>query len=47
MAPIWDGDTTDVEDIIKFEAILENIHTWATRFLKPLLSTYIDEWRYS
>ncbi|KFA80119.1 hypothetical protein S40288_04653 [Stachybotrys chartarum IBT 40288] len=47
MASIWDGDVTDIEDIIKFEAILENIHTWATRFLKPALSNYIDEWRYT
>lgn len=46
MDPIWEGDITKVSDCIKFEYILENIHTWATRSLKPLLSSYIDQWRH-
>ncbi|KAK8140039.1 hypothetical protein PG984_000105 [Apiospora sp. TS-2023a] len=45
MDPIWEGDITKVSDCIKFEYILENVHTWATRSLKPLLSSYIDQWR--
>lgn len=31
-------------DIIKLEAILENLHTWAMRELRPWISTYIDQW---
>lgn len=46
MDPIWEGDMTKVSDCIKFEYILENVHTWATRSLKPLLSSYIDQWRH-
>ncbi|EXK82051.1 hypothetical protein FOQG_13567 [Fusarium oxysporum f. sp. raphani 54005] len=47
MRCIWDGDMTEPEDIIKFRLILENIHTWATRVFKPLITTYIDQWRFA
>ena len=33
-------------DIVQLQAILENIHTWAMRVLRPWISTYIDQWRY-
>src|SRR6478736_7254737 len=46
MRCIWDGDMTEPEDIVKFRLILENIHTWATRVFKPLITTYIDQWRF-
>lgn len=36
---------TVVLDISKFRAILENLHTWAMRVLRPWISTYIDQWR--
>lgn len=45
MIPIWHGDMTKVLDIWKFEAILENVHIWATRTLRPLLSTYVMQWK--
>lgn len=31
-------------DIIKLEAILENLHTWVMRELRPLISSYISQW---
>ncbi|KAK6067892.1 hypothetical protein SCUP234_11365 [Seiridium cupressi] len=36
---------TNVSNILRFESILDNVHTWATRTLKPLLSPYIAQWR--
>ena len=45
MKAIWQGDMTKLEDIVKFQLILENTHTWAMRVLKPLLSSYIEQWR--
>ncbi|KAF4448397.1 hypothetical protein F53441_8205 [Fusarium austroafricanum] len=47
MQCIWDGDMTEPDDIIEFRLILENIHTWATRVFKPLITTYIDQWRFA
>ncbi|CAF3541645.1 unnamed protein product [Fusarium graminearum] len=46
MQCIWDGDMTEPHDVVKFRLILENIHTWATRVFKPLITTYIDQWRF-
>ncbi|KAK9416275.1 hypothetical protein SUNI508_01692 [Seiridium unicorne] len=46
MSPIWEGRMTRVLDCLKLQVILENIHSWATRVLKPLISTYISHWRY-
>ncbi|KAM0818179.1 hypothetical protein AB5N19_03988 [Seiridium cardinale] len=46
MKTIWKGDMTNVSNILRFESILDNVHTWATRTLKPLLSAYIAQWRH-
>ncbi|KAH7113168.1 hypothetical protein B0J13DRAFT_590780 [Dactylonectria estremocensis] len=46
MRAIWEGDMTKLEDIVKFQLVLENTHTWAMRALKPLLSSYIDQWKF-
>ncbi|KAF4490278.1 hypothetical protein FAGAP_10943 [Fusarium agapanthi] len=45
MKCIWKGDMTIPKDIVKFRLILENAYTWATRVFKPLITTYIDQWR--
>lgn len=37
-------DLTNVWDVIKFIAVLENVHLWATQTLKPQLSVYIGQW---
>jgi hypothetical protein len=44
MACIWKGNITHVMDIIKLEAILDNLHTWAMRELRPWISHYLDLW---
>ena len=44
MVCIWAGDVQTFGDIIKLEAILENLHTWATRELRPRISAYLDQW---
>jgi hypothetical protein len=31
-------------DIIKLEAIIDNLHTWAMRELRPWISQYLDLW---
>lgn len=36
---------TKTWDPIKFGTILENVHTWAMRELRPRISMYIDLWR--
>jgi hypothetical protein len=41
---IWNGDVLKFVDIVKLEAILENLHTWAMRELKPWIARYIDMW---
>lgn len=38
---------TDLHDIQKFRLILENTHTWAARVFRPLISTYVEQWRYA
>ncbi|KAM5350450.1 hypothetical protein ACJ41O_006955 [Fusarium nematophilum] len=45
MRAIWEGDVTKLPDIFKFQIILENTHTWAMRHFKPMMSTYIEQWR--
>ncbi|XXH01479.1 hypothetical protein Hte_007839 [Hypoxylon texense] len=45
MIRIWKGFMTTIVDIVKLEAILENLHTWATRVLKPWISHCIDQWK--
>ncbi|KAJ4321129.1 hypothetical protein N0V84_005481 [Fusarium piperis] len=44
MRAIWNGDMTKVGDIVRFQIILENTHTWAMRVFKPLISLYIEQW---
>lgn len=36
---------TNVWNVLKFDTIVRNIHAWAVRTLKPLLSTYIVQWK--
>lgn len=36
---------TKLGDVVKFQVILENTHTWAMRVHKPLISSYIEQWR--
>ncbi|RKK27472.1 hypothetical protein BFJ68_g16462 [Fusarium oxysporum] len=47
MQCIWTGDMTEPRDIIKFRLILENTYTWAKRVFKPLIATYIDQWKFA
>ncbi|KAI1042501.1 hypothetical protein LB505_010892 [Fusarium chuoi] len=47
MQCIWAGDMTKAHDILKFRLILENTYTWAIRVFKPLVATYIDQWRFA
>lgn len=44
MVCIWSGNMTSVSDITKLEAILDNLHTWAMRVLRPWISQHIDCW---
>ncbi|KAH6867781.1 hypothetical protein B0T10DRAFT_596911, partial [Thelonectria olida] len=45
MRAIWEGDMRRLKDIVEFQLILENTHTWAMRIFKPLVSSYIGQWR--
>ncbi|KAF5548644.1 hypothetical protein FMEXI_4647 [Fusarium mexicanum] len=47
MQCVWTGDMTQPQDIIKFRLILENTYTWAKRVFKPLIATYIDQWKFA
>lgn len=38
---------TKSRDIVKFGLILDNIYTWATRVFKPLITTYINQWKFA
>ncbi|KAH7259902.1 hypothetical protein B0J15DRAFT_581935 [Fusarium solani] len=44
MRTIWSGDMTKIVDVVRFQIILENTHTWAVRAFKPLISSYIEQW---
>ena len=46
MACIWKGDMTITWDVIQLRTILNNLHTWAMRVLRPQLSMYIDQWKF-
>jgi hypothetical protein len=37
---------TDLEDVKKFRLILENTYNWATQVFKPLMNTYIRQWKF-
>ncbi|KAI1017792.1 hypothetical protein LB504_003824 [Fusarium proliferatum] len=47
MQCIWTGDMTVPQDILQFRLILENTYTWAKRVFKPLIATYIDQWKFA
>ncbi|KAF4415995.1 hypothetical protein FACUT_12948 [Fusarium acutatum] len=47
MQCIWTGDMTVPQDIHKFRLILENTYTWAKRVFKPLIATYVDQWKFA
>ncbi|KAF5651441.1 hypothetical protein F25303_4093 [Fusarium sp. NRRL 25303] len=47
MQCIWTGDMTVPQDILQFRLILENTYTWAKRVFKPLMATYIDQWKFA
>ncbi|KAH6964554.1 hypothetical protein DER45DRAFT_626932 [Fusarium avenaceum] len=47
MQCIWTGNMTNLHDIQEFRLILENTHTWAARVFRPLISTYVEQWRYA
>lgn len=44
MTSIWTGSITRPSDIIKLEAILENLHTYAINELRPWISSHIEQW---
>ena len=46
MYAIWSGDITQLVDIVKFQSILDNIHTWAMRIFRPMISSHIEQWKY-
>ncbi|KAF5241411.1 hypothetical protein FAUST_3841 [Fusarium austroamericanum] len=46
MHAVWSGDMTKLMDTLKLQIILDNVHTWAMRVFKPLISTYIEQWHY-
>ncbi|KAG7402458.1 hypothetical protein LZL87_014135 [Fusarium oxysporum] len=46
MQCIWTGDMTDLEDVKKFRLILENTYDWATQVFKPMMNTYIRQWKF-
>ncbi|KAG7404783.1 hypothetical protein Forpe1208_v014701 [Fusarium oxysporum f. sp. rapae] len=46
MRVIWNGEMTKLADVVMFQMILDNAHTWATRAFKPLMSSYIEQWQH-
>jgi hypothetical protein len=46
MRVIWNGDMTKLADVVMFQMIVDNAHTWATRVFKPLISSYIEQWQH-
>lgn len=46
MRAIWKGDMSDLHDILTFQLILENIYLWAIRIFKPLIASYLNQWKY-
>ncbi|ENH64826.1 hypothetical protein FOC1_g10005593 [Fusarium oxysporum f. sp. cubense race 1] len=46
MRAIWKGDVKNLTDIMAFQMIIENTHTWATRVFKPLIASYIEQWKH-
>ncbi|KLO95091.1 uncharacterized protein Y057_6682 [Fusarium fujikuroi] len=46
MRAIWKGDVKNHTDIIAFQMIIDNAHTWATRVFKPTVASYIQQWKH-
>ncbi|KAF4436007.1 hypothetical protein FACUT_6778 [Fusarium acutatum] len=46
MRVIWNGDMTKLADVVMFQMVLDNAHTWATRAFKPLIASYIEQWQH-
>ncbi|PNP78790.1 hypothetical protein FNYG_07932 [Fusarium nygamai] len=46
MRAIWKGDIGNLTDIMAFQMIIDNAHTWATRVFKPLIASYIEQWKH-
>ncbi|KAF4953595.1 hypothetical protein FGADI_5931 [Fusarium gaditjirri] len=46
MRAIWTGDIQNLTDIMAFQMIIDNAHTWATRVFKPLIASYIEQWKH-
>ncbi|KAF5722921.1 hypothetical protein FMUND_2278 [Fusarium mundagurra] len=46
MRAIWKGDIRNLTDIMAFQMIIDNAHTWATRVFKPLIASYIEQWKH-
>lgn len=46
MRAIWKGDVKNLTDIMAFQMILDNAHTWATRVFKPTIASYIEQWKH-
>ncbi|KAF5560765.1 hypothetical protein FPHYL_6477 [Fusarium phyllophilum] len=46
MRAIWKGDIGNLTDILAFQMIIDNAHTWATRVFKPLIASYIEQWKH-
>jgi len=35
---------TNITDVVKFDALLDNLHGWDMRVLHPRISHYLDQW---
>lgn len=46
MQAIWEGDMTDLSDIIELDMLLENIFTWAMCVFKPHVAMCLNQWKY-
>ncbi|KAF5638090.1 hypothetical protein F52700_4794 [Fusarium sp. NRRL 52700] len=46
MRAIWKGDIKNLTDIMAFQMIIDNAHTWATRVFKPTIASYIEQWKH-
>ncbi|KAF5251709.1 hypothetical protein FANTH_3319 [Fusarium anthophilum] len=46
MRTIWKGDIKNLADIMAFQMIIDNAHTWATRVFKPIIASYIEQWKH-
>ncbi|KAF5654829.1 hypothetical protein F25303_1173 [Fusarium sp. NRRL 25303] len=46
MRAIWKGDVKNHTDIMAFQMIIDNAHTWATRVFKPTIASYIEQWKH-